>query len=73
MILSVEAGGSADRAGILLGDILVTLDGQALQHVRELQNVLSGDAVGKSKSVRVIRGGKLVELTVTVAERSQRN
>jgi S1-C subfamily serine protease len=73
MILSVEPGGSADRAGILLGDILVTFDGQPLQHVRELQTVLSGEVVGKTKKVQMIRGGKLVEVPVTIAERSQRN
>jgi S1-C subfamily serine protease len=73
MVLSVEPQGSADRAGILLGDILVTFDGHPLQRVDDLQTVLSGDVVGKSKNVQVIRGGKLVQMPVQIAERSQRN
>jgi S1-C subfamily serine protease len=73
MVLSVESGASAERAGILLGDILVTFDGQPLQRVHELQNFLGADVVGKSKNVRIIRGGKLVEVPVTVAERPRGN
>jgi S1-C subfamily serine protease len=52
MIMSVEAGGPAEQAGVVQGDILVTVDGQALRHVDDLQALLSSTPVGKSVTVQ---------------------
>jgi S1-C subfamily serine protease len=57
----------------MIGDILVTLEGHLLEQTDDLQAVLNADAVGKSRKVQAIRGGKLVELSVQIAERPRRS
>jgi S1-C subfamily serine protease len=69
IVLSVEPGGPAERGGLMIGDILVTLEGHALEQTDDLQTFLNAEAVGKSRKVQAIRGGKLIELSVQVAER----
>jgi S1-C subfamily serine protease len=69
----VEPGGPAERGGLMIGDILVTLEGHPLEQTDDLQAVLNADAVGKSRKVQTIRGGKLVELSVQIAERPRRS
>ena len=68
MIMSVDAGGPADQAGIIQGDILIKVDGQPLRHVDDLQVFLSSVPVGKSVSARVIRGGDFQDLTITIGQ-----
>lgn len=67
---SVEAGSPAERSGLFMGDALLSLDGQRTTHLDDLLALLSGDRVGKSVPARVLRGGQLADLTVTVGEQS---
>ncbi len=69
IVLSVEKDGPADRAGILLGDILLSFDGNPLKDTDDLQSVLGGDRIGKTAPVQVLRGGAVTSLPVTVGER----
>lgn len=69
LIVSVEAEGPADRAGVLIGDILVTLAGEAITSAQGLRSQLSPERVGQPITAQIIRGGKLIELTLTVGER----
>lgn len=68
MVMSVEAKSPADQAGLIQGDILVNVAGQALRHVDDLQSLLTNTPVGQSVSARVARGGDLRELTVTIGQ-----
>jgi S1-C subfamily serine protease len=69
LLVSVEPGGPAGQGGLLLGDTIVALDGQPVRHMDELLALLSSDQVGASVPVRVVRGGQVQELTVTIGER----
>jgi len=69
LLLSVEPGSPAERAGLLLGDTIVTLDGQPIRDIDDLMAVLSGDRVGSSVPVRVLRGGEVRDLAVTIGDR----
>lgn len=69
MLLSVEPGSPADKAGLQLGDILVSLDGKPISDVDELQTALRGDAVGRTMRIVLIRGGEMVDAEITVSER----
>jgi S1-C subfamily serine protease len=68
MLMSVEANSPAAQGTLLQGDVVVTLDGQPVRHVDELQTLLSGERVGKTVPVRIVRGGQVHDLTVTVGQ-----
>lgn len=69
MVLQVESGTPADKAGFLPGDILVGLNGTAIARIRELNRWLSTESGGREVNARVIRGGELKEFPVTVGLR----
>ena len=69
LLLSVESGSPAERAGLLLGDTIVALDGQPVRDIDDLMALLSGERVGQSVPVRVLRGGEVRDLTVTIGDR----
>lgn len=71
-MVNVESGGPADKAGILLGDVLVTFGATALEGIEDLQSVSDSGVVGNAVKLGVIRGGELKEVTVTVGERPGR-
>jgi len=65
---SVEAGSPAEQAGLFMGDTIVTLDGQPVRHLDDLLALLSGDRAGKTASVRIVRGGQAMEVSVVIGE-----
>jgi len=73
LISSIAEGGPAEKAGWLIGDILLQLDEQKVSDLDSLQTVLGSDRVGKELRASVARGGVLVESAVTVGERARRH
>lgn len=69
LIIKVDENSSAEKGGILLGDILVALDGHAINDAEDLQVLLSGERVGKTIPVEVIRGNTRQALQVTLGQR----
>lgn len=69
LIVHVDEDGPAHKGGILLGDILVGLDGKTITDGEVLVALLAGDRIGKSVTVDVIRGGELKTVDVTISER----
>jgi len=67
--LKVEPESPAERAGILIGDIVVAVAGQPVRDAEELQATLGPDRVGVPTPISILRGGELQELTFTAAER----
>lgn len=72
VIVSVQPGGPAEQAGVLIGDILVAFDGKPVADTDDVQALLDPGRVGKSIAATVIRGGEIAGLTLTVGERPQR-
>lgn len=70
LIASLAAESPADKSGLLLGDILVAVDGSPMRGARSLQTALDPENVGKSISVELVRGGKLTNLSVVIGERA---
>lgn len=70
LIVGLEAESPAGKGGIMVGDILVGVAGKPIEHHDELFARLSGDVVGKSVPMDVLRGGKLQVVNVVVGERS---
>jgi len=62
----VRAGHPAANAGIRAGDILIGVDGQAVEGLDDLHRILSGKEFGAVMAVRLLRDLELVEVTVTL-------
>jgi S1-C subfamily serine protease len=73
IVLSVEPEGPAGKAGVLFGDVLVALGGAAVSNLRDLQAFLEPESVGNTIPVSIIRGGKPLEVNVTIGERKRRS
>lgn len=69
IVLEVHPDGPADKAGIVIGDILVSLAGQPITRLEDVQSHLAGDAIGKTLPVKFVRGGSIQEGSIVVAER----
>ena len=69
LVLWLEEGGPADKAGLLVGDILVAVSGQPVGDPDDLFAALNGDTVGKKIALEALRGGRPETVTVTVGER----
>lgn len=70
LIVKVDENSPAQRGGIMLGDILIALDGHAIKDSEDLQIALTGDRIGKTIPVDVIRGNAIQTLQVTVGQRN---
>ena len=68
VIQQIEPGGPAEKAKIEVGDVIVGFEGQTIDRGSLLQWLASTSGVGKTVGVRVSRGGKPVDLRVTLGE-----
>jgi|SRR5579864_7842018 len=69
MLLGLEPGAPAEHAGLLLGDILLSIADRPVEDGEALQMALGPGVVGQPTPIRFIRGGELRELRVTPAPR----
>ena len=72
IVVTVEQGGPAEQAGMFIGDVLIALDNTPITDIDAVQSMLGSDRVGKTINARVVRGGVLADVAITVAERPQR-
>ena len=70
IVLDVAPDGPAHKAGILIGDLLLSLDAQEVLHPGDVHAVLSSESVGKTLVAQLLRGGQLHEVRIAVTERS---
>lgn len=69
LLVSVESGGPADKAGLLIGDILIGGDDSTLRSMDDLLAFLVGDRVGQAAAIKIVRGGEVQTVSVTIGER----
>lgn len=69
MVVGLASGGPAETAGILPGDIVLDIDGTAVNRPRALSILLSPDRIGQTAAVRVLRAGAVQAIGVTIAAR----
>jgi len=72
LVTGVAAGTPAEQAGLLVGDIVVGFGGTSVDEPESLLALLTGDRVGHATPVAVLRGGRGLDVSVTVGERSDR-
>jgi S1-C subfamily serine protease len=70
LVVTAAPGGPAEKGGVLVGDLIVALNGAPVERLGDLQNALDAENVGKPLKLRILRGGKPTDVTVTVAERT---
>lgn len=69
LVVAVEEESPAEASGLLVGDLLIGLADARVDNLDSLLAALTGDRVGQSVPLRVVRGGRLETVTVTIAER----
>lgn len=69
LVASVMRDSPADRAGLLVGDIIVAFDERATSEPADLQRLLGPDRVGTTASLTVLRAGAVEQVPVTVGSR----
>jgi S1-C subfamily serine protease len=72
MVMHVEPGGPADKAGIVMGDVIVELQGKPALDTDNIQELLVSAKVGDSASATVIRGGAALQMSIITGERPAR-
>jgi serine protease Do len=70
-VSDVTAGSPAERAGIKVGDTIVSVDGKAVKNGDELVSDIASRKPGTKVGVGFVRNGKKEETTVTVADRAK--
>jgi S1-C subfamily serine protease len=69
MVMSLAPEGPAAKAGIVAGDIILSLDGTPARRLRSVLAHLGSDSPGKAVSLRLIRGGGVIAVEATITER----
>jgi S1-C subfamily serine protease len=72
MVASIESGSPAEQAGLVAGDIILTLDGIVITGADDLIRVLAGDKIGSTVEVEVLHNGTRRMLSLVPQERVHR-
>jgi S1-C subfamily serine protease len=71
MAATVESGSAADRAGLRPGDLILALDAVAITGADDLIRALTGEKIGKSVALDVLRGTERLTLSLMPQERKR--
>src|SRR5262245_39505574 len=69
MVVSVDPNGPGRRAGILVGDILTSWNGEPLGGVRDVFGRLSAEAIGRTIDLAIVRAGQTASARIEISER----
>jgi S1-C subfamily serine protease len=69
LLVSVEPGSPAEAAGLLLGDVILTMGDGPIRHLQDLLGLLTAERIGTAVPVRILRGGTAREVSVVIGER----
>lgn len=65
-VRELTAGGAAEKAGLLVGDIVIALNGETITSASELTAAVRNEPAGAKVTVTVIRDGKEIDLTAVL-------
>jgi S1-C subfamily serine protease len=69
LLVHVKAGSPAAEAGLLVGDVILTFDGQPVETPEDLLQLLSADRVGRLAVIGILRGAASTDVSVLVQKR----
>ena len=72
IVVAVEPDSPAEKAGVLIGDVLIALDDKSIGDTADVLALLGPERVGSAVRASIVRGGRLAELTISVGERPRR-
>jgi S1-C subfamily serine protease len=72
IVLSVEPDGPADKAGLLIGDLMVGIGDSRIENIGDLQAISDSARIGASVKASFIRAGVLKEAALVIGERPGR-
>jgi len=72
LVVHVEPAGPADKAGVLLGDVVIELQGKPVEDTGDIQQVLGSSKIGETVEATVLRGGAPLKLSIMLADRPTR-
>jgi S1-C subfamily serine protease len=72
MVVSLQPDGPAGSAGVMLGDVLVAIDGVAVPSSDDVQRAVGTRPVGSPVTATILRGGSPKEIRITLGERPAR-
>jgi S1-C subfamily serine protease len=67
-VAELVADGPAARAGLRVGDVLVSAAGKPVTSAQDLQRLMFAEAIGKPLEITVLRNGALVDVIAEPAE-----
>jgi len=70
MVMSLVEDGPAEKAGVIVGDVLIEANGQPLKQPSDLLDAL-GSPGSTSLNVKLLRGGVLQSVSITPADRRE--
>ncbi len=70
LVLSVQEGSPAEKAGLFLGDVLLGIDGRKIDSPSALLSILGEERIGKALEARILRTGKEERVSIVVGSRS---
>ena len=68
LVGDISKGSPAEKSGMMRGDVILEFNGKEVKSVGSLRNIVSQSKVGSQVKLKILRGGKEYQLTVTVAE-----
>jgi S1-C subfamily serine protease len=70
LVMHVESDGPADAAGMLVGDILLDIDGVAFSDLDDVHELLDRKGAGQEVQAMLIRGGQKHPIHIKIGSRS---
>ena len=69
MVMSVVENGPAAQAGIVAGDIILSVDGTSTHRFRKIARHFGSENIGRETELRLIRSGTVIMVKTAIAER----
>lgn len=69
VVTDVDSDGPAGRAGLLVGDVISTLNGKGIENARQFNVNIYRPSIGERVRLKILRGKSEIEVDVPVVER----
>jgi S1-C subfamily serine protease len=69
MVISIEKDCPAEKAGVLVGDRIISFDSTSISGIDDLHKLLTESQLGVRKNIRVLRGTEIIDLQIIPQER----